>query len=173
MSKEKEKGKNPWLFEPIQPNNRTRLNPKQLKFIRFYMLGNSGAESARLAKYSLHTAREAAGRMLKNPKVIKEIEKREAKVRDKLDLDVVFWVKKMLEVIEDCTEKSDNPIKLKALDLTGKYLNLFTTNVKVDASIKTETLEQYLKRVEYEKQKLIESNELKLINLPRVQEERE
>jgi phage terminase small subunit len=49
-----------------------RLTPKQLKFVEFYLAGNSGAVSARLAGFSEKCAGERAMKLLNRNPLVKE-----------------------------------------------------------------------------------------------------
>jgi len=61
------------------------LSPKQLAFVEAYLTTWNGAEAARLAGYSEHTAREQASRLLTNVNVQAAIQARLAELKMSAD----------------------------------------------------------------------------------------
>lgn len=61
------------------------LTPKQQAFVERYLVGFNGAEAARLAGYSAHTAREQAARLLSNVHIKAHIAARIAELKATTD----------------------------------------------------------------------------------------
>jgi phage terminase small subunit len=57
------------------------LNPRQLRFVKEYLLCGVGAEAARRAGYSDFTAHRAGPKLLRHPKIAAEIDAERAKLR--------------------------------------------------------------------------------------------
>ena len=76
----------------IQARLTGKLTPKQMQFVKEYMIDLNGAAAARRAGYSEKTAREQAARMLSNVRIQEAIERafRERQARTEINADRVL-----------------------------------------------------------------------------------
>lgn len=125
------------------------LNDRQKLFVSEYLVSRNATQSAIKAGYSEKTAYSMGGRLLKKVEIQNLINKKLEKVIAKLDLTP----EKILQDIEDIKERClqghvvmdkegnetgewrfDPGNALKACELQGKHLKMFTEKVEVDNS---------------------------------------
>ena len=100
------------------------LTSKQAKFIASYQLNHNSTESAINAGYSVKTAPQAGCRMLKNPKIIKELEAwRVKKSKEYSKEDLVD--KCMQDYSAVAVEEANRP---RFIELTAKLLGHIGNN---------------------------------------------
>ena len=117
-----------------------KLTPKQELFIQYYMISLNATESAIKAGYKEKTAFVIGYENLKKPYIAKEIETRLAKraTDNGITADYVLQGIKAIADREGIREGD----QLKALELLGKHLKLFTEKIEVDANVKTITVKE-------------------------------
>jgi len=117
-----------------------KLRPKQELFIQYYMISLNATESAIKAGYKEKTAFVIGYENLKKPYIAKEIETRLAKraTDNGITADYVLQGIKAIADREGIREGD----QLKALELLGKHLKLFTEKIEVDANVKTITVKE-------------------------------
>jgi phage terminase small subunit len=74
-----------------------KLNPRQAKFVEFYVSTGNATESAKLAGYKEKTAYSMGGRLLKNVEVAKQINKRRGELEGKLQKRTEITREKLLD----------------------------------------------------------------------------
>jgi phage terminase small subunit len=132
-----------------------KLPPKQLLFVKAYLVDFNGAQAAIRAGYAPRTAKEAASRLLTFVNVQEAI-REEIENRSKRTEITADWVLKNLkEVAERCMEavpvldKEGNPIGAyrfdanganRALELLGKHLALFTDKIVSTVTIDVDSI---------------------------------
>ena len=121
-------------------NEKDTLSPKQLRFCFEYVKDFNAQRSARDAGYSSKTAGVQGSRLLTYDKVKKKLSELEGKKLEKLDIKSDDILKE-LQIIAFANKKEFKkwPMKmtdkLKALELLGKHLTLFSDKVTIDGSI--------------------------------------
>jgi phage terminase small subunit len=122
------------------------LTPRQRKFVAEYAVSHNGAEAARRAGYSRHTAREYGYQLLQRPEVLSAIRQRE-EGEDRLIGSRRHYV---LNRLQDLAERSmqaepvrdgkgasigvykfDGATVARALELLGKHEGLFNERLEV------------------------------------------
>ena len=112
------------------------LTDKQQIFCKEYIVDLNAKQACIRAGYSEKTAEQQASRLLRNVKVKSEVERLKA-IREK---KVELTAEKVLKDIERVREKAEGSeqfnVSLKASELQGKHLAMFTEKHKVDGEIK-------------------------------------
>ena len=113
-----------------------KLTPKQLMFCKEYLIDLNATQACIRAGYSDKTANRIATENLSKPVIKKEIDRLKA-IREK---KVELTAEKVLKDIERVREKAEGSeqynVSLKASELQGKHLAMFTEKHKVDGEIK-------------------------------------
>ncbi len=99
---------------------RTKLKPKRVKFIQEYLKDFDGTNAAIRAGYSEHSARFIASRLLINPEVKKELDRRQAEIAKKYEIRTDFIVQTLMDLIADCKVDEDRHHLIKSLDMLNK-----------------------------------------------------
>lgn len=106
------------------------LTPKQHAFVTEYMIDRNGTQAAIRAGYSERTANEQAARLLANVSVASAVDEltqaRAERVLITAD-DVLSSIKRIRDKAEADEKNGD---ALKANELLGKHLKLFTDKVE-------------------------------------------
>ncbi len=117
-----------------------KLTPKQLKFCQNYLIDQNATQAAIKAGYKEKTAQQAGSRLLSKVVVKEFLSKKAEKIAGKADLTAERVLRHLEEVREKCMEpepvlingdptseyKFNSQGALKALELQGKYLKMFT-----------------------------------------------
>lgn len=77
-----------------------RFTQRELKFIELYPLCKTPAEAARKAGYTEKNSANAAYKLLNRPEIMAEIERRQAKISEKLDLKKERILKGLLDIFD-------------------------------------------------------------------------
>ena len=113
-----------------------KLTPKQLMFCKEYLIDLNATQACIRAGYSEKTANRIATENLSKPVIKNEIDRLKA-IREK---KVELTAEKVLKDIERVREKAEGSeqynVSLKASELQGKHLAMFTEKHKVDGEIK-------------------------------------
>jgi phage terminase small subunit len=105
----------------------------------------NGTKAAIAAGYSKKSAGVMAHRLLKNPKIAEELEKRMGEIAEKTDVEIAEIVA-ALRKFAFGGKKATNTEQLKALELLGKFKAMFTDRIE------TEQTEQVRELTEREKE---------------------
>lgn len=130
----------------------TKLTPKQEAFVREYLIDLNATQAAIRAGYSPKTAQEQSSRLLSKAMVVKAVQAGMDKRADKLSLTAEDVLRDINLVKEDAMRQNldrdgnmnmaNHAAALKALELQGRHLKLFTdrveTNVKGTLKIVSE-----------------------------------
>lgn len=126
------------------------LTAKQAQFVREYMVDFNAAQAAIRAGYSVKSAPFVGYENLNKPYIAAEIDKLKKERADAADLKAEWVINNLIEVAERCMQsepvrdKEGNPTgeytfnaagANKALELLGKYKNLFTDKVVIDGKV--------------------------------------
>lgn len=109
------------------------MTPKQLRFVEEYLVDLNATQAAIRVGYSEKTARQQGARLLTNADIAAEVFRRQQKVSEKAEVTAA-WV---LERLKKEAEAGDNPAaaRIKALELLGKHLALFTDKVEHSGNV--------------------------------------
>ncbi|HUW18642.1 MAG TPA: terminase small subunit [Sedimentisphaerales bacterium] len=105
----------------------TRLNNKQKAFCREYIKDWNATKAAKRTGYSPKTAYSQGQRLLKNVEVRAEIDRLSADitVENKVEVkEIISGLKAIAFASDDA--RVNNSDRLRALELLGKYKNIFT-----------------------------------------------
>jgi phage terminase small subunit len=118
------------------------LTDKQELFISEYLKDLNAKQAAIRAGYSEKTAEQQASRLLSKVKVQEELNKRQAKVAQKCEIDAQWVLKNLKKVYERCMQEEgvydrDGNFQgvfefeasgaIRALELLGKHQGMFNT----------------------------------------------
>lgn len=131
-----------------------KLTVKQRNFIDHYLITFNALQSALEAGYSEKTALKESYKMLANPKIKKELDRRMKEIQDANPAiarpeEVLVFLSKMMrgEITDERLMvapgegvslhhiKSQSEARLKAAELLGKANQLFTDKVNVNANV--------------------------------------
>lgn len=109
------------------------LRDKQLRFIEEYCIDLNATQAAIRSGYSKQTAYKIGVENLSKPQIKNEIDKRlkEKSIQNNINADMVL--NEIRAIAFNQSNKTND--RLKALELLGKYLKLFTD--KVETKIET------------------------------------
>ena len=99
------------------------LNPKQAKFVKFFIESSNATAAAKAAGYADKSAYETGCKLKRHPKVAAAIKKVMSKSLIQAEISAKYVVDKIQAVIED--PNAYNKDKLQALNLLGKHLGVF------------------------------------------------
>jgi phage terminase small subunit len=108
------------------------LRPKQKRFCEEYLVDFNATQAAIRAGYSKRTAAEISYEHLRKPHIQAYIQKLTQKLTDKAEITIESTLADLAKVRSKALEeKTYSPaIALKALELQGKYLKMFTDKVE-------------------------------------------
>ena len=102
------------------------LSPKQRKWVHWFLKTGNAREACRQAGYSI----KSASALKKNERVRKAIQEaiEHRKKQFVANIDREYLLEKMKEIAENEAEKTSD--RLKALELLGKALGIFTEKIE-------------------------------------------
>jgi phage terminase small subunit len=129
------------------------LTEMQQRFADAYLIEPNGTKAAIAAGYSEKTAASTAWRLLRNTKVMAAISKarNERCERTNVDQDrVIFLINDTAERCSGEGEHYQPQHVLKAAELLGRHLGMFTDKLEVDSGLEGlgDRLQRALKRIE-------------------------
>ena len=107
------------------------LSARQALFIGEYVISGNATQAAIKAGYSEKTACEQGSRLLANVKVAREVEQRQQRRVDRLNLSADFVLENILRTAEKARDVGEYSAALKGYELLGKYLKLFTDKTEL------------------------------------------
>jgi phage terminase small subunit len=121
----------------INPNKALKrpLTPKQQMFVREYLIDLNGTQAAIRAGYSAKTARQIAEETLSKPYIIEAVQAGMDRRAKKINLtgdDILANIARLAQKAEDMDDTSN---ALRANELLGKHLKLFTDKVEQSGNI--------------------------------------
>lgn len=144
----------------LNSKSRTRsLTPQQELFCAEYLTDYNGTQAAKRAGYAEKTAAAQAARLLKNVNVLSRVRALQKERLEKLAVTQESVLLNLLEVYDRCMQKKpvmewdynlkeyqetgeyvfDSKGALRALELIGKHLAMFTQKVEHCGSVETGT----------------------------------
>jgi phage terminase small subunit len=110
----------------------SELTVKQKAFIEALPVNQwNGTKAAIEAGYSPKSAGVMAHRLLKNPKIAEELEKRMGEIAEKTDVEIAEIVV-ALRKFAFGGKKATNTEQLKALELLGKFKGMYTDRLQTE-----------------------------------------
>ena len=114
-----------------------KLTPKQERFVSEYLIDLNATQAAIRAGYSAKTAFSIGVENLSKPLIQDALQKALKKQQERTEITADMVVKELkkiaLDDANDCpTSRLKYTNKLKALELLGKHLGMFTERVSVD-----------------------------------------
>lgn len=141
------------------------LTPKQERFCQEYIVDYNGTQAAIRTGYSGKSAGSQAGRLLKNAKVLARVRQLQAEQVQRLSVSQDWVVLQLRETLRKCLEPQpvmqwvdgkllpcgeyafDSKGALKALELLGKHLGMFTDKLSLSGSVNTGRLDRILEQL--------------------------
>ena len=114
-----------------------KLTPKQKKFIDEYLIDLNATQAAIRAGYSAKTARASAARNMQDVNIQAALQEARQRQQERTEITADMVLKELKAIaLDDAADYNDSRLrytnKLKALELLGKHLGMFTEKVKVD-----------------------------------------
>lgn len=145
-----------------------KLTEKQKRFCQEYIVDLNGTQAAIRAGYAANSAEVTASRLLRNDKVKEYTQQLMDKRSNKLEITAEDVLQSILDIRANCTQTLDIKQKnesgevevvgkqmldisgaLKANELLGKHIKLFTDKVEhsgsMDINTKSKLIDKYLK----------------------------
>ncbi len=140
----------------------SELTSKQKAFIEALPVNQwNGTKAAIAAGYSKKSAGVMANRLLNNPKIAKDLEKRMADIAEKTDVDIAEIVAALRQIAFG-GKKATNTEALRALELLGKYKGMFVERVRTEETIDPIS-EERMKEARQAAREFVEWKRFKLI----------
>jgi phage terminase small subunit len=129
------------LLPPSQSSrtNHHKTNPRRETFIRHYLETGNATKAAILAGYSEKSAAAAGSRLLTNPEIRAAIDDALLRQAELSDISATFVLEGIRAIAENPNARHAD--RLRAYELLGKHLKLFTDRAEVDTQI-TVTIER-------------------------------
>jgi phage terminase small subunit len=108
------------------------LTPKQQMFVAEYLIDLNGTQAAIRAGYSAKTAYSIAEEILRKPEIVDAIQAGMDRRAKKINLtgeDILANIARLAQKAEDMDDTSN---ALRANELLGKHLKLFTDKIEID-----------------------------------------
>lgn len=106
------------------------LPPRQAAFVREYLVDLNATQAAIRAGYSAHTAESQGSRLLSNAKVAEVVASKTATRAAKLELTAEGVLRDLIRLSEAAEKVGEFGPAIKARELLGKHLKLFTEKVE-------------------------------------------
>lgn len=123
------------------------LNPKQLRFVKEYLVDRNGAQAAIRAGYSKHTARTIANELLTKPDIRAAVDKGEEEITKSTELSRDYVINGLMANAEramqyrEVLDKDGKPtgefryegqVANKSYELLGKAIGIFVDRQKIE-----------------------------------------
>ena len=114
-----------------------KLTPKQEKFIQEYLVDLNATQAAIRAGYSEKTARASAARNMQNVNIQDALQEARGKQQERTEVTADLIVKELFKIaMNDAGDETNSHLKysnkIKAMELLGKHLGMFTDKVSVE-----------------------------------------
>lgn len=117
----------------------TKLTAKQERFCREYIIDLNATQAAIRAGYSEKTAAEQGVRLLRNVKVKEKIQYLQRKLTKRVEITQENIVNELASIgFAEPSKYVRTTDKIKALELLGKHLGIFTEKMQIEGDIKTD-----------------------------------
>lgn len=111
------------------------LTPRQARFVQEYLIDLNATQAAIRSGYSKHTAKQQGARLLTNADVCKAVAAKQAKVAEKTELSVAWVLGLLSKEAQHTGEGSTHSARVKAQELLGKHLGMFTEKIEHSGTV--------------------------------------
>ena len=116
------------------------LSPKRERFARLYVQSGNATQSAVEAGYSPRSAKQEGHRLLTFADVKREVAELEREQREAEKVDREYVIRGLRRLAENAESES---ARVRALELLGKSLRMFTEQIEVHTTHDVSELEQF------------------------------
>lgn len=102
------------------------LNKRQLAFVNEYIKDKNATQAAIRAGYKASTANQQGPRLLVNVGIAKAIAEKLGEVAQECKRTAADWLNDVLTIKQQAIQDGNLKDALKALDMEGKYLGIYT-----------------------------------------------
>lgn len=110
--------------------SRITWTDKQKRFVDEYIKDSNGTQAAIRAGFAPRAASRTASDLLKNPDVRAAVDARMNKIAEKVDITAEKVLKDIEDIRTSASTANDYGAALRASELQGKYLKMFTDKVQ-------------------------------------------
>lgn len=121
----------------------SKLNPKQERFCQEYLIDLNATQAAIRSGYSEKTAKAIGSENLTKPDIMARVQELTKAREERTEITADGVLKDIYKISQELMAKNSD--KLKALELLGRHLKLFTDIVKHEG-LEKRTDEELLKR---------------------------
>ena len=109
------------------------MTDKQARFVAEYLVDCNATQAAIRAGYSSKTAYSIGQRLMKDPAIQAQIQAGMTERQERTELSQDYVIDNLREIVSRCMNAEDfKPYgALKALELLGKHLRMFTDKIQV------------------------------------------
>lgn len=111
-----------------------KLTPKQNRFVAEYLIDLNATQAATRAGYSARTANEQGARLLANVSVKEALDEERKKRERRTEITADRVLQELADIGFDKEDERTSD-RLKALELMGKHLAMFTDKVDMNANV--------------------------------------
>lgn len=114
-----------------------RLNDRQERFCREYVIDYNATKAAARAGYSSKTARTIGSENLTKPAILARVHELQEDKRKALAISEDMIIAELMATYRECRENFDSKGALRALEMLGKHIGMFSgtnANEKEDPS---------------------------------------
>ena len=120
------------------------MTNKQKKFVENYLKTMNAAQAAKLAGYEEKSAKSQGYKLRQIPEIKEAIEKGIEEIFNSLEIDKEFVLLKLRKLSE---YGQNETIQLRALELIGKHLNLFSERKELEITCNTAKIDELLELI--------------------------
>lgn len=132
----------------LNPPKKPFLSKKQSDFVHFYAQGYSQKQAAEMAGYPSPSAATTGSRLSRNKKVIKALEAERKKISGNNSIDAEWILAKKKAAFEEANQAQDRQAELRALELIGKQLGVYTTKThNIIEVLENKSIEQIIDQI--------------------------
>jgi phage terminase small subunit len=113
-------------------HNKVKLSPKQILFINEYLVDFNATQAAIRAGYSRKSAHSIGQENLKKPAIQIAIREIMDKNITEVEVSANYVLKRLIEESKSLAQDATANSRIRATELLGKYLTLFTDRHEVD-----------------------------------------
>lgn len=113
-----------------------KLTSKQQMFVKEYLVDLNATQAAIRAGYSPNGAEVTGHRLLINAKIAEQVDRAKEKRADKVGISAEDVLNSIREIRDEARAAEKYSDSLKANELLGKHLKLFTDKVEQETTIK-------------------------------------
>lgn len=110
--------------EPPLKGKGSKISTKMSIFVDEYLVDLNASKAVIRAGYKTTNPNRIATELLRHPLVLKAIQGKQEKRRDRLELSADYVITKLISIVED-TEQGNPQAALRGLELLGKHLGLY------------------------------------------------